>query len=171
MSLVATAEALGVGYSSAARDPLAVPAADVQQEMAYRLAIVAEYRDDDTGAHAARVAAICGALAARLGLAAGTARLLELAAPLHDLGKVAIPDAILLKEGPLTDAERRVMQQHTTIGAKMLGRSRMPVLELARDVALSHHERWDGLGYPTGSRGHGSRCPGGSSPSPTCSTR
>jgi putative two-component system response regulator len=151
------AAALDVDCPSPPRDPLTAAAVDVQLELAHRLAIVAEYRDDETGAHAARVAAISGAIAGRLGLSEETARLIELAAPLHDLGKVAIADAILLKQGPLSEAERRVMEEHTTIGARMLQGSDMPVLEVAQAIALTHHERWDGGGYP--SRLDGPRIP------------
>ena len=144
----ASAAALDVDCPSPPCDPLTAAAVDVQQELATRLAIVAEFRDDETGAHAARVAAISGAIATALGLPESSARLIELAAPLHDLGKVAIADAILLKQGPLSDAERRVMEEHTTTGARMLEGSDMPVLQVARAIALTHHERWDGAGYP-----------------------
>src|SRR5439155_24554539 len=147
MTIAVVAEALDVDCSLPNRDPQAA-AVDVQLEMAHRLAIVAEYRDDDTGAHAARVGAVSGAIAGALGLAEDSASLIEVAAPLHDLGKVAIADAILLKPGVLTDAERRTMEEHTTIGARMLENSPMPVLQVARAIALSHHERWDGGGYP-----------------------
>jgi len=134
-----------------------VATVDVQLELAHRLAIVAEYRDDETGAHAARVAAVSGAIARALALSKDYARLIEIAAPLHDLGKVAIADAILLKQGPLTDSERCVMEEHTTTGAQMLDGSEIPVLRVARAIALSHHERWDGAGYPN--RLAGSRIP------------
>lgn len=148
MSPALVAATLGVDCTLSSRDPLEAAAVDVQSELAQRLAIVAEYRDDETGAHAARVAAVSGAIARELGLPEDSARLIELAAPLHDLGKVAIADAILLKQGPLSDAERAVMQDHTTTGARMLERSEMPVLRVAQAIALSHHERWDGGGYP-----------------------
>src|SRR3954467_2220150 len=148
---------LDVDCESPSRDPLTVATADVQLELAHRLAIVAEYRDDETGAHAARVAAVSGAIARALELPEDYARLIEIAAPLHDLGKVAIADAILLKQGPLTDSERCVMEEHTTTGAQMLDGSEIPVLRVARAIALSHHERWDGTGYPN--RLAGSRIP------------
>jgi putative two-component system response regulator len=148
MSPALAAAVLDVDCASPARDPLPVAAVDVQVELAQRLAIVAEYRDDETGAHAARVAAISGAIARALGLPEDSARLIELAAPLHDLGKVAIADAILLKQGPLSAAERCVMEEHTTTGARMLEGSEVPVLQVARAIALTHHERWDGSGYP-----------------------
>src|SRR4051812_17826274 len=144
---------LDVDCESPSRDPLTAATVDVQLELAHRLAIVAEYRDDETGAHAARVAAVSGAIARALELSQDYARLIEIAAPLHDLGKVAIADAILLKQGP----ERRVMEEHTTTGAQMLDGSEMPVLRVARAIALSHHERWDGTGYPN--RLAGSRIP------------
>ena len=153
MSPALAAATLDVDCSLSASDPVAATTVDVQSELAHRLAIVAEYRDDETGAHAARVAAISGSIARELGLPEDSARLIELAAPLHDLGKVAIADAILLKQGPLTDAERAVMQEHTTTGARMLERSEMPVLQVARAIALNHHERWDGDGYPNNLEG------------------
>ena len=149
MSSALAAASLDVDCSPPARDPLTAAVVDVQLELAQRLAIVAEYRDDETGAHAARVAAVSGAIARELGLAEDDARLIELAAPLHDLGKVAIADAILLKQGPLSEAERRVMEEHTTTGARMLEGSAIPVLQVARAIALSHHERWNGEGYPS----------------------
>jgi putative two-component system response regulator len=147
------AATLDVDCPLPASDPVAATTVDVQSELAHRLAMVAEYRDDETGAHAARVAAVSGAIARELGLPEDSAHLIELAAPLHDLGKVAIADAILLKQGPLTDAERAVMQEHTTTGARMLERSEMPVLQVARAIALNHHERWDGGGYPNNLQG------------------
>ena len=148
MSVALAAEMLDVDRSSPTRDPIAAATVDVQLELAHRLAMVAEYRDDETGKHAARVAAVSRAVAQELGLPHESVGQIRAAAPLHDLGKVAIADAILLKQGPLTDAERGVMQEHTTIGARMLEGSPMPVLQVARAIALSHHERWDGLGYP-----------------------
>jgi putative two-component system response regulator len=123
-------------------------------EVLDRLALAAEYRDDLTGAHTRRVARTASTIAAALGLDAKTIELVELAAPLHDVGKIGIPDHVLRKAGPLALAERAVMRRHTLIGARMLAESDSPVLQLAEDVALRHHERWDGAGYPSGlSRG------------------
>ena len=119
-------------------------------EVLDRLALAAEYRDDLTGAHTRRVAATAHAIGQRLGLDAENLRLLELAAPLHDVGKIGIPDAVLRKGGVLTTRERAVMRRHTLIGARMLAASESPVLRLAEKVALRHHERWDGTGYPEG---------------------
>jgi putative two-component system response regulator len=119
-------------------------------ELLDRLALAAEYRDDLTGAHTRRVAATAAALGRSLGLDGKTVRLVELAAPLHDVGKIGIPDAVLRKGGTLDRDERAVMRRHTLIGARMLTSSDSPVLKLAEDVALRHHERWDGAGYPEG---------------------
>jgi putative two-component system response regulator len=119
-------------------------------EVLDRLALAAEYRDDLTGAHTRRVATTAAALGRRLGLDGDTVRLLELAAPLHDIGKIGVPDAVLRKNGVLDRDERAVMRRHTLIGARMLASSDSPVLKLAEDIALRHHERWDGAGYPEG---------------------
>jgi putative two-component system response regulator len=119
-------------------------------EMLERLALAAEYRDDDTQEHAWRLARTCVSIAVRLGLADVEVELIARAAPLHDVGKIGIPDAILLKPGRLTDAEFEVVKTHTTIGAEILAGSRSPLLRLAEKIAFSHHERWDGRGYPAG---------------------
>ncbi len=124
--------------------------ADARAEILYRLARAAEYRDDVTGRHAERVGLLSATLASELGLSPAETDLIYRAAPLHDLGKIGVPDAILLKPGPLTPAETAVMQSHTTIGAEILGGSLHRILEVARAIALSHHERWDGGGYPHG---------------------
>jgi putative two-component system response regulator len=137
-----------------------IPQLGVQAEVAQRLGMIAEHRDDETGAHAARVGAVSGAVARRLGVDPALARLLEMAAPLHDLGKVATPDAILHKRGLLTSIERSIMQRHTTVGAQMLAGSPLPVLQLAEEIALSHHEQWDGHGYPYGIAGDAIPLPG-----------
>lgn len=113
-----------------------------------RLALAAEFRDDETGRHTQRVGALSELLARALGWSGAEAGLLGLAAPLHDVGKIGIPDAILLKSGLLTVGERKTMEGHTTIGAKILSGGRSSFIQLAEKVALSHHERWDGLGYP-----------------------
>lgn len=119
-------------------------------EVLDRLALVAEYRDDETNDHARRIGRVSRMLAEGLGLDPSTIELLEPAAGLHDVGKIAISDMILRKPGRLTSAEFRVMQSHTTAGARILGRSRSPILQLAERIALTHHERWDGSGYPHG---------------------
>ncbi len=100
-----------------------------------------------------RVGQTSALLARALGLGEAEVEMVRLAAPLHDLGKIAIPEAILLKPGRLTPEELAVMQTHTSIGAAMLSGSRHPVLRMAQRIALSHHERWDGGGFPQGLRG------------------
>jgi putative two-component system response regulator len=119
-------------------------------EVLDRLALTSEFRDDDTQQHALRIGRAAGVLAEQLGCSPKWSELLSRAAPLHDIGKLGISDAILLKPGPLTLGERKAMQKHTTIGARILGGSRSELLQLAEEIALSHHERWDGAGYPAG---------------------
>ena len=118
-----------------------------------RLARAAEFRDDDTGVHIVRMGFISGALALYLGQTEAEALLLRQAAPMHDVGKIGIPDGVLKKAGPLTLEERAVMNEHPRMGAEILGRSRIPLFQLAAEVALTHHERWDGTGYPAQLKG------------------
>jgi putative two-component system response regulator len=122
-------------------------------EVLDRLALVAEFRDDDTNQHAQRVGRSAAAIAAALELPPELQELLGPAAALHDIGKIAIPDSILRKPGALTCDEFAEMQTHTTIGARMLAGSRFPVLQTAGTIALTHHERFDGAGYPAGLAG------------------
>ena len=119
-----------------------------QLEILERLALAAEYRDDDTGQHTRRVGETAALLARALGLDAAQVELFRRAAPLHDVGKIGIPDGILLKPGRLSAAEFAQMQTHTTIGAELLSGSQFPLLQLAGEIALTHHELWDGSGYP-----------------------
>jgi putative two-component system response regulator len=122
-------------------------------EVLDRLALAAEYRDDDTQEHARRIGRTSGLIAERLGLRPEIRELLVRGAPLHDVGKIGIPDSILLKPARLTAEEFDVMKGHARIGAELLGGGRSPVLQLAREIALTHHERWDGTGYPSGLAG------------------
>jgi putative two-component system response regulator len=122
-------------------------------EILVRLARAAEFRDDNTGEHTRRVGYISGRVAAVLGRGAEEVELIERAATLHDIGKIGIPDAILLKPGRLSAEEFDVMRGHTTIGARILSGSDVPVLQTAAAISLSHHERWDGTGYPEGKAG------------------
>ncbi len=139
-------------HEAAASSVQEVVAPDV--EVLQRLALLAEYRDDlSRGEHVKRVGQTSALLARALGLGEAEVEMVRLAAPLHDLGKIAIPEAILLKPGRLTPEELAVMQTHTSIGAAMLSGSRHPVLQMAQRIALSHHERWDGGGFPQGLRG------------------
>lgn len=118
-----------------------------QFEIIERLAKAAEFRDDKTGQHTERVGQTAALIAKQAGLRDADVSLIRRAAPLHDVGKIGIPDAILLKLGTLTAAEFTVVKTHTTIGARILSGSRFPILRLAEEIALSHHERWDGSGY------------------------
>jgi putative two-component system response regulator len=113
-----------------------------------RLALAAELRDDDTSAHTQRVGDLSAEIAARLGADTDEQELLRRAAPLHDIGKLGVRDAVLLKPGPLTEEEFAHIRTHTTVGARLLTDSPTPILKAAEIIALNHHERWDGTGYP-----------------------
>lgn len=121
---------------------------EVQLEVVDRLGLATEYRDDDTKAHTVRVGELASNLATAMGLSPRFSHLLRLAAPLHDIGKIGISDLILLKEGKLTDEEYETMKKHCEIGASILSGSKSEILQLAQEIAISHHERWDGRGYP-----------------------
>jgi putative two-component system response regulator len=127
--------------------------ADTRTEILHRLARAAEYRDDVTGRHADRVGMLSSRLAEEIGLPPMEVDLIRRTAPLHDIGKIGVPDAVLRKPGQLTPTEYELMKTHTTIGAQILGGSRHRILQLAAEIAGSHHERWDGAGYPRGIAG------------------
>jgi len=118
-----------------------------------RLAIAAEYRDDQTGEHTRRVGQLSERIARALGKNDSYSEAIAAAALLHDVGKIGIPDRILLKPGPLDPDEWEIMKTHPTIGASILSDCDEPVMQMACEIALTHHERWDGRGYPTGLRG------------------
>ncbi len=122
-------------------------------ETLQRLALAAEYRDDDTHQHTERVGALAAMLARGIGLSKGEVAVIRRAAPLHDIGKLGVSDAILLKRGALSAREQKAMQAHTTIGARILAGSHSEVLRVGEEIALTHHERWDGNGYPRGIAG------------------
>jgi putative two-component system response regulator len=122
--------------------------ARAHHEVLLRLALAADFKDDDTGIHIVRIAYLAEQLALRMGESAGFARLLRDAAPMHDIGKIGIPDNVLKKPGPLDAEEWTVMRKHPAIGAQILGQSRIALFQMASQVALTHHERWDGAGYP-----------------------
>lgn len=122
-------------------------------ELVMRLSRAVDYRDDDTGAHTERVARSAERLARAAGLPGAVCESILLASPLHDAGKVAIADSVLLKPGPLTDEERRVIETHAEIGYELLRNSASEVLEVAARIAWTHHERFDGAGYPRGLAG------------------
>jgi putative two-component system response regulator len=124
-------------------------------EMLERLAVTAELRDDSTGEHSYRVGKLSGLLAREFGCDEHTCDMIELAARLHDIGKIGVPDAILLKPDKLNDAELQVMRTHTTVGAELLSKSNIPELRMAEEIARHHHEWWDGSGYPGNLSGTG----------------
>jgi putative two-component system response regulator len=117
-------------------------------EMLERLAVTAELRDDSTGEHSYRVGKMAALLAHEYGCDDVTCFMIELAARLHDIGKIGVPDAILLKPDRLNDAERQIMRTHTTVGAELLSKSNIPHMQMAEEIARFHHEWWDGSGYP-----------------------
>jgi putative two-component system response regulator len=124
-----------------------------EEEIIFRLALAVEYRDNDTGDHTWRVARYSQLVAEALGLAPEFCRSLYLAAPLHDVGKVGIPDGILLKPGRLDPDEFALIKTHAAIGQRILGGSASELIRLAAEIAAAHHERWDGSGYPQGLAG------------------
>ena len=134
--------------------------ARAQHEVVTRLAMAAEYRDDTTGEHTRRVGRTSARLAQALGWPEERAQILGIAARLHDVGKIGIPDTILLKAGKLSEEEYAQMKSHTHIGARILSGGRSELLRLAEEIALSHHERWDGQGYPQGLSGSAIPLPG-----------
>jgi putative two-component system response regulator len=126
---------------------------DLNEEVILRLTRVAEYRDTDTGLHNSRIGGYSEAMAKVLAMPADFVETITIASSLHDIGKVAIPDNILLKPGALTKEEFGVIKTHTTLGSKMLSGSHHTVLQMAESIALNHHERRDGTGYPNGLTG------------------
>lgn len=124
-----------------------------QLEILHRLSRAADFRDDDTMQHTERVGRLSAALAAEIGMPKDEVALLRLAAPLHDLGKIAVPDRILLKGGGLNDEEFALVKTHTRIGARLLSGSTHPLLQMAEQIARTHHEQWDGTGYLEGLNG------------------
>jgi CHASE2 domain-containing sensor protein len=123
---------------------------ETQLEVIHRLAQATESRDEETGLHLERIGRLCFALGRALGMSEGEAEVLRNASLLHDVGKIAVPDAVLSKPGRLDDEEWAVMRRHTTLGASILEGSRSPVMQTAEEIARTHHERWDGSGYPAG---------------------
>jgi putative two-component system response regulator len=122
-------------------------------ETIYRLTLAAEFKDEDTATHIKRISFYCKILAEHLGQSSEFCEIIFYAGPMHDIGKIGIPDHILLKPGKLTSEEFEIIKSHTTIGARILSGSSSEFLSAAEVVALSHHERWDGTGYPRGLKG------------------
>jgi putative two-component system response regulator len=124
-----------------------------EEDMIYRLARAIEVRDHETGDHVERVARVAGILAKAMGFGTEFVRTLWLAAPLHDVGKIGVPDAVLNKPGRLDGAELAHMKLHPTIGAEILADGDSDMLRMAEQIARCHHEKWDGSGYPNGLAG------------------
>lgn len=126
---------------------------DAQLEVVTRLVQAAEIRDDQTGCHNKRLSKYCSILGNAYGLSKGANWLMHNAVPMHDIGKVGIPDSILLKKGPLTSDEHNVIKTHCQLGHELLDGGQSQLLEIAKAIALTHHEHWDGAGYPSGIAG------------------
>jgi putative two-component system response regulator len=122
-------------------------------ETIFTMTRAAEYKDEDTGAHVQRISYYCRELARILGLDKEFVDNIFFASPMHDIGKIGIPDHILLKPGGFTPDEWVIMKGHSAMGAKILGNSKSPYLKMGAEIALNHHERWDGGGYPNGKQG------------------
>ena len=123
---------------------------ETRLEVIQRLGRAAEYRDNETGQHVLRMSHYSARLAKELGMNDEECYLLKLTSPMHDIGKIGIPDGILLKAGALTEGERKIMETHTTIGGKILGGGKSKLIKMAETIALTHQEKWDGTGYPNG---------------------
>lgn len=126
---------------------------NMSREITTRLTAAAEYRDTDTGVHISRIGLYSNKIAEALGLVSDFTEILTFASSMHDIGKIGITDSILLKPGPLTAEEFEVMKTHATIGENILSGSTYPLIQAAASIALNHHERWDGKGYPRGLKG------------------
>jgi response regulator RpfG family c-di-GMP phosphodiesterase len=126
---------------------------DTQLEVIQRLGQAVEWRDEETGDHVERMSAMCERLGRAAGMDEAQASVLKRAAALHDVGKIGVPDAVLRKAGPLDEEEWELMKQHTVIGAGVLAGSGSHIVQMAEEIARTHHERWDGSGYPEGLRG------------------
>jgi len=127
--------------------------ADTRLEIIRRLGRAAEFKDNETGLHVIRMSHYTKILALAVGMNEDEAEMLLHAAPMHDIGKIGIPDRVLRKPGGLDDEEWKIMRRHPEIGAKIIGEHQSPLLEMSRVLALTHHERWDGTGYPNGVEG------------------
>ncbi len=126
---------------------------DTRLEIVRRLGLAAEYRDNETGLHIIRMSKYSQIMGLEYGLSEQEAEMLLNASPMHDIGKIGIPDNILLKPGKLGPAEWETMKTHATIGAKILSGHSSPLLDMAQEIAMTHHEKWDGSGYPEGLKG------------------
>ena len=123
-----------------------------REEIAFRLVAASEHRDQETGMHVRRIGLYAAEMARILGWDREAVECIEAAAPMHDIGKIGVPDAILQKPGALTDEEWVIMRQHTTMGAQILKGSKVPFIQMGARISVGHHEKWDGSGYPNGLR-------------------
>ena len=123
---------------------------DAYLDTVNRLVLAAEYKDEDTGDHILRMSRYSTLLAEMMGMSSEEVQLMLYSSPMHDIGKIGIPDSILLKKGKLTDEEFEIMKTHTTIGGKILAKSKSKILQRAEIIAVTHHEKWNGKGYPNG---------------------
>ena len=121
---------------------------DSERELVQRLGQAAEWRDDETGDHTVRVGEYCAAIAHSYGWSADQCAAIRVAGMLHDIGKIGIPDFVMVKSGSLSAEERQLIQAHTLMGSDILADSQIPLLQMAQKIAASHHEKWDGSGYP-----------------------
>jgi response regulator RpfG family c-di-GMP phosphodiesterase len=126
---------------------------DTQLEIVHRLAQAAERRDDETGAHLERIGMMTEKLALAAGMSPIEAGMMRHASVMHDVGKIGIPDSVLHKPGALTEQEWKIMRTHPLLGARILSGSNAELVQLAEQIARTHHERWDGTGYPSGLKG------------------
>ncbi|MEX2242995.1 MAG: HD domain-containing phosphohydrolase [Fimbriimonadaceae bacterium] len=124
-----------------------------EEELVRRLGQAAEWRDDETGDHTLRVGEYCSSIAHGMGLGAADCEAIKTAAMLHDIGKIGIPDFVMVKSGDLSAEERQLIQAHTLMGSDILADSEIPLIRMAQRIAASHHEKWDGSGYPYGLAG------------------
>jgi hypothetical protein len=147
---------LGIDYTLHLEERVRTQTADVRhahEEVLFRLVSASQWRDEETGMHIRRTGLLSQALARAAGWLGEELEAIRQAAPMHDIGKIGILDAILRKPGKLTPQEFEVMKTHTLIGSEILAGSKVPMLQMAREIALNHHERWDGKGYPRGLAG------------------
>jgi putative two-component system response regulator len=143
-------------YNDVLEEQVCERTADLHQsylDTIFTMTRAVEYKDEGIGAHVQRISYYCRAFAGKLGMDDDFVDNIFVASPMHDIGKIGIPDYILLKPGSLTLEEWKIMKGHTVIGAKILGSSQSAYLKMGAEIALDHHERWDGSGYPNGKRG------------------
>lgn len=126
---------------------------EAYRDTVYTMVCAAEYKDQETGAHVQRIGFYCQEMAERMGMSKDFCDKIYYASPMHDIGKIAIADSILLKRGPFTSGEWEIMKSHSALGAQILARGNSPYLAMGVEIALNHHERWDGTGYPNGTAG------------------